>query len=572
MVTTENITISGDSEITGSLFGGNLLAPTVPLTGTGSYAEAIDYLGVTGLRFPGGSLTEYVFDINDPDKPVVYNPDLDVTWNMIGLSDFMEYADQAGHPVTIVVPTRTQLSEETDENGNRYCQIDESDLRQFISSLVNGDYGDAEIEAIEIGNEYWGSGQMTALEYGRLASEMSTIINDELSRAGNFDTDIIVQKGNNFDYSRISDEYEGVPPREALNDLNETYSLELGDNALFSDGSVNWAFVNASIIMSEFDTSEEWQSIDGVVTHIYSRGEAAETTRYFDLDQMNQTWIAENPNLEIYITEWNLKSEPNLERDEDYGLFQAQEMLNIMEEFIRTGVDNAHVWPLVQNTANPLAEGTEFTSATPPGEMFALMSETLPGKVLLDLNPSSRDTEDQDGNVSTHMFAGENELVLYVMNGSKTSGATADIDLSGFVDDFGSFEALVLGVDEGQPPGDNSSPAFVEDVGEDVFDDLFLEATLSPGEVMQVILSDVVPSEAFAPIWEQANSIDPFAKDDPTIIHDLTDPVIPTVDEPIEEPDVIEEAGREGEDDVGFGLELALGWLLLLGLGGFGFV
>ena len=89
MVSVQSVSIVSNSEITDELFGGNLLAPTVPLTGDASYDEAIDYLGTTGLRFPGGSLTEYVFDITDPDKPVVYNPDLNVTWNMIGLTDFM---------------------------------------------------------------------------------------------------------------------------------------------------------------------------------------------------------------------------------------------------------------------------------------------------------------------------------------------------------------------------------------------------------------------------------------------------------------------------------------------------
>lgn len=569
MISVEDVTLVGDGSITGHLFGGNLLAPTVPLTGDGSYEEALEHLGVTGLRFPGGSLTEFVFDINNPDQEIVYNPDLDVTWNMTSLSDFMSFAGEKGHAVTIVIPTRTQLTEETDENGNRYADISEDDLRDFISKVVNGEYGDAPVEAFEIGNEYWGSGQMNALEYGRLASEMSVIINDELSKAENFETDILVQKGNNFDYSRISDDYIGVSPKQALDDLNDTYSLSLSDDALFSDGTVNWAYVNAKIILSEFDSTEEWDAVDGVVTHIYSRGEAAETTRYFDLDQMNKTWISENPELEIYITEWNLKSEPNLDRDEDYGLFQAQEMLNIIEEFVRSGVDNAHVWPLVQNTANSLAEGTEFTSTTAPGEMFALMSETLPGKSLLDLNPTDRDTEFVNGNVTTHMFAGEGELALYIMNGSKTSGAIADVDITAFVEDFGTVEVLLLGVDDGQAAGDNSSTPIVENLGEEAFSDGFLEATLSPGEIVQVVFTDVVPTEAFLPAWEQANVQDDMIED--TVIEVNSDEdyefPLPTVDMPNDEPAA--PVDEDLEDD-SFGLELGLGLLFLLSLGGLG--
>ena len=570
MIAVSEVSIVGDSKITDNLFGGNLLAPTVPLEGEGSYAEAIDYLGVDGLRFPGGSLTEYVFDITNPDQPIVYNPDLDVTWNMIGLTDFMNFANENGHPVTIVIPTRTQLTENTDENGDRFAEVDEQDLRKFIGDLVGGEYGPAQVQAIEIGNEYWGSGQMNALEYGRVASKMSQIIDDELSQLGNYDVDIIVQKGNNYDYSRLSDDYEGVSPSEALSDINFTYSLNLDDSAMYSDGTVNWAYVNARIVMSEFDTEEEWDSIDGVVTHVYSRGPAAETTRYFDLDQINKTWIEEKPELEIYITEWNLKSEPNLNRDDDYGLFQAQEMLEIMEEFVRTGVDKAHVWPLIQNTANPLAEGTEFTAATAPGEMFALMSESLPGKVLLDLNPVARDTEFQAGNVSTHMFAGEGELVLYVMNGSKETGATADIDLSGFVSDYGGIEALVLGVAEGSGAGDTSSPPTIDELGPEVIVDGYLEATLSPGEVMQVVLTDLVPSDAFAPVWDLANTTDPFVTIEEDGAGDTDDFPFPTVDVVEDDPVVDEPEADDGEDDEGFGLEYGLALIILMGLSGFG--
>ncbi|WP_415918846.1 hypothetical protein [Tateyamaria sp. SN6-1] len=579
----QNISIVGKEPISIDLFGGNLLAPVVPLTGPGSYEEAIDYLGISGLRFPGGSLTEYAFDINNPDEPMVYNPDLDVTWNMIGLTDFMNYAGENDQGVTLVIPTRMYLSEETDDNGDRFAQINETEIRDYISKVLSGEYGDATIQAFEIGNEYWGSGGMNAIEYGRLASEMALIIDDELQNHDQNDVDILVQKGNNFDNSRLSDDYEGVSSDEALEDINEVYNVELEDDALFSNGDINWAYVNAKIILSQFDTEQEMGAVDGVVTHIYSRGEVAEQTRYFDLDQMHSTWLAENPELEIYITEWNLKSEPNLDRDEDYGLFQAQEMLNIMEEFIGAGVDHAHVWPLVQRTANPLSEGTEFTGATAPGEMFAMMVETLPGKTLIDLNQEDRDTEVNDGSISTHMFAGEEELVLYVMNNSRENGANAEVDISGFVEDFGGFEALVLGVEDGEAPGDNSSDATIEEVDADWTANAPLEVSLSPGEVMQIILTDVTPTDGFLPIWEQANSEDPFAiLNDESEVEDETtsDSGENTSDElplppiPIDEGDQNfdeEEAEEEEEDGFDFGFELGIGLLFLMGLAGAGF-
>lgn len=563
----------GDSRYSEDLFGGNILAPRGELLGEGSYAEAVEYLGVTGLRFPGGSLTEYSFDLSNPDAETAYDVRSDQEVSMIGLSDFMAYAEDTDQPVTIVIPTRTQLSTETDANGDRFTNINEGELREFIGDVAAGEYGSAEIQAIEIGNEYWGSGEMNAVEYGRLASEMATIVNNELSLANNFTTDIVVQKGNNFSHSRLSDEYQDVSSEDVIEDLNAKYGTEFGDDALFASGSVNWGYVNTKLVLSSFDTELEKEAVDGVVTHIYSRGEANEATRYFDLDQINDTWVEDIPGIEVYITEWNLKSDPGLDRDEDYGLYQAQEMLQIMEEFGRTGVDKAHVWPLIQNTRNALAEGLEFDSSTPSGEMFALMSETLPGKVLLDFQAGHRDTETEFGDVSVHMFAGEGELAIYVLNGSKESAATADIDFSGLISDYDVSDILVLGVEDDVSPGSNSSRPVIEEVEPSVMEDGTLEASLSPGEIMQVILSDIVPTDGFSETWLLANSGDPFSsevesEDDP--IGDIPDvPILETDDE-----ESIEEFDSALDDDDGIlsGLGWAGGLLLLLatGAGGLG--
>ena len=576
--------VAGDAKYSDDHFGGNLLAPRGDLLGDGSYAEAIERLGVSGLRYPGGALTEYVFDITDPDAEVVYDPRSDEEQTMIGLTDFMSYALDAEQPVTIVVPTRTQISENVDENGDRYADIDEAELRAFVQSVVTGEFGDAIIQAFEIGNEYWGSGEMNALEYGRVASEMATVINDELEKAGNFETHVVVQKGNNFGYSRLSDNYEGVPGDEVLATLNEVYGAEFDNTALFNSGDVNWGFVNSKLVLSSFDTDIAKESVDGVVTHIYSRGHVAEVTRYFDLDQINDTWSEDIPGVEIYITEWNLKSTPSLDREEDYGLFQGQEMLQIMEEFGRTGVDKAHVWPLIQITRNALSEGNDFESATPPGEMFALMSETLPGKVLLDFKEDDKDTEAEFGDVSVHMFAGEDELAFYIMNGSKKSAASADIDLSSLVNDYKVSDILVLGVEDGEIPGSNKSQPVVEELDENIIQDGKFQASLSPGEIMQVVLTNVVPTEGFEDVWNEANSVDPFADEvipqpapvakpepvfDPQTEFEHVIPDVPLNDVTDDEAEDV--SGDEEDGDMFAGLGWAGGLLLLLAVGAGGF-
>jgi len=522
--------IAGDARITTHLFGGNVLAPR------GDHSDAIAALGVTGLRYPGGSLTEHMFDITNPNATELVDQRTGEIRRVLRLDDFLAYAHAASQPVTIVVPTRTQLTESVDENGDRMPNISESDLRSFVAGVVSGD---AEIAAFEVGNEYWGIG-MNAVEYGRVSSQMAAIIDSELAAAGADDVDIIVQKGNNFGSSRISDEFTGVPADEVFTDLNETYGTALGGDALFPSGEINWAFVNSKLVLSGFDDAEI-QSVDGVVTHIYSRGPSSPETRYFDLENAQATWLADHPGLEIHITEWNLKSTNDLEPNDDYGLFQAAEMLEIMEEFVVSGVDAAHVWPLNENTRNALSNGFTFDEATAPGEMFALMSETLPGKALVDLNPEARDTEAQSGSVSVHMFAGEGELALYLINESRQSGTSASVDVSKFITDHDVADIVVLGVADGDAPGSNKSQAVIEDVDPSVISSGAIEASLDPGEIMQVVFTGVRPTDAFRPIWESANASD--------LIDDETPPpVVPPDDDDI------------SDDESASGIE----WLLAL--------
>ena len=522
--------IAGDARITTHLFGGNVLAPR------GDHSDAIAALGVTGLRYPGGSLTEHMFDITNPNATELVDQRTGEIRRVLRLDDFLAYAHAASQPVTIVVPTRTQLTESVDENGDRMPNISESDLRAFVAGVVSGD---AEIAAFEVGNEYWGIG-MNAVEYGRVSSQMAAIIDSELAAAGADDVDIIVQKGNNFGSSRISDEFTGVPADEVFTDLNETYGTALGGDALFPSGEINWAFVNSKLVLSGFDDAEI-QSVDGVVTHIYSRGPSSPETRYFDLENAQATWLADHPGLEIHITEWNLKSTNDLEPNDDYGLFQAAEMLEIMEEFVVSGVDAAHVWPLNENTRNALSNGFTFDEATAPGEMFALMSETLPGKALVDLNPEARDTEAQSGSVSVHMFAGEGELALYLINESRQSGTSASVDMSSFISGYDAADVVVLGVADGDAPGSNKSQAVIEDVDPSVISSGAIEASLDPGEIMQVVFTGVQPTDAFRPIWESANASD--------LIDDETPPpVVPPDDDDI------------SDDESASGIE----WLLAL--------
>lgn len=501
-----SVTAVGDPAAA-SLFGGNILAPRSQMEGDGSYSELIEDLGASGLRYPGGSLTEEYFDILNPDAETATGNENGQTIDFISISDFMEAATKLGSQVTIVIPTRDQLSTTLDANGNRYPDIDEEALRDFIYDTVTGVYGDAQIAAFEIGNEYWGSGRMNSFEYGRLASEMTEIIDQELqliqeTLGTGGDIDIVVQMGTNFGYASLDEEYEYQGTDEIIDDLNAKYNLELNSDVVRSSGDLNWAEVSNEIIMSFFD-GDKIEAIDGIAAHIYSKEPALPGQRSFHLNTINETWNDEfsEEDLDIYVTEWNSSGATSLfERDEDYGLRQAHEMLNMIEEFMYSGVDVAHAWPLLQNTANAFSQGFNHETLTPAGNMFAMMSTSLPGKTMLDFNSSSRETEVNLNDIDVHGFYGDGELVFFLASTSE-DGASTDVDISNLIDGYDHMSIEVLGVEPGSLPGSNSSPSVIQALDESlVYDDGFISAVLAPGEIMKVVITNIQPTAAFEPV------------------------------------------------------------------------
>lgn len=491
------------STITSAIFGGNILANRGPMTGPGSYAEAVDALGVTNLRYPGGALTEFYFDIENPDAQVAYHAVTSEVSSFIPISQFMSFAEAHGHPVTIVIPTRFMLGDSTDAAGNRMPDIDQFALRNFVHDVASGVYGRAEIAGFEIGNEYWGSGNMNSVEYGRLAAEMAIIIDDELKVVAEeyaIDTEpmrVLVQMGHNYGTANLSSEYAGWSATDAIEDLAELYpEARLGPHTIRANDTVNWTAVNNELVIMGFDSAESREAIDGVIAHVYSKG--SDTSRYFDLNTISRVWMnyEDFRDLEIHVTEWNLKTDSGPDRYTDYGLNQANEMLDLVETFAELGIDQAHVWPLFQNSANALSRGFEFSDPTPAGEMFSMISRNLVGKSMVDLTPSGdRETELETETADIHLFSGDDELVFYFVS-TAPAEATTSVDISDLMQGFDSIEATVLGVAEGDATGSYASRATVEprDAGE-VYKDGVLTATLSSREIMQVVIRGVVPMQ-----------------------------------------------------------------------------
>ncbi|MEX0283726.1 MAG: type I secretion protein [Paracoccaceae bacterium] len=497
---------------------------------------------------------------------MAFDPQKGTEVPVLPLSDFMAYAETAGLSVTIVVPTKDFLSEATDANGDRTPEFDEAALSKFVTDVSTGVYGDVTIDAFELGNEYWGSGEMSSVEYGRLSSKMATVINEtltslETSHPATSEIDIVVQAGTNFNFAGLSDRYDHLDSNEAkLAALTADYGLEAKDDHTFVSGAVNWTGVANTLISREFDTSEEQEALDGVVNHVYSREPAVPGTRDFSLNAIENSWISQFPELDIYITEWNQKSATGAFGENDYGLKQAHEMLNIVEAFMEAGVDNAYVWPVLQNTKNALAYGKEFEDLTPGGEMFGMMERELVGQQMLDFSQNYDQTELSFPDLDVHGFGSENKLVLYLASTSNAA-QSSQVDLSGLFSTGATMDVTYLGVAPGENPGAVNATADVEkvnglDASTGTFTNGVLNVDLAPYEIMQVVVNDPTWTPDMANLWSgEAGAISNEAE---------SEVVLPTIDPPPETDFPMDDESDVAADDGGMDAGGGMEWLIAL--------
>lgn len=563
--------------IEAELFGGNILSSRDNLDEGNTFETVVEKLGVTAFRYPGGSLTENYFDITEPDKSSAPNVSGQGDVDLIPFTQYMNFIEENDYSTTIVIPTRHFLGEATDEYGNRHPDFDETALRRFISDTLSGRYGNAKIDAFEIGNEYWASGQMTSIEYGRLAAKMTQIIDEELANHPVFvedysDTKILVQMGADNAFADFSSRYSQFGNgEEQLARFNADNGRSFGDEYLYSSGAVKWGHIANELIISEFDIEGSLSSVDGLIAHVYSRGADLPQSRYFSLRTIEQTWGNYLDDVEVSVTEWNQSAATNaLEHHSDFGLAQAHEMLNIIEGFTQFNVSAAHVWPLQQNTANDLSGDVDQSELTVPGQMFSLMADTLVGTAPVGLNPGRREIEHeyQTDDFDVHAFYAEDRMVFFVASNT-LEGCETNLDLSEIFTDQQDIEVSLLTVEEGQNPGSTSSTAeLLELEPEFVFEGSTLDLNLEGLEIIMLEVFDPVYTPQFSSI--AATSHEPEVEVDPIILPDpLDDDYVLVDDEEEEEEEEEEEDGSDfwfGFDwDFLFGLDLELIGILLLG-------
>ena len=450
--------------MTNEMFGLNALT-TVNIPDKSMMFDRYHDLNVTNLRFPGGSVTEWHFDISDIsggslDKKITSFQGNERT--LTPFTNFIEFASDVDTSVTLVVPTINGFTQSAGEallartygqrsiNAEHIENVSEFIQAAFETARANG----VRVEAFEIGNEFWGSGQMTASEYSGLAAAISQVISDTFTDLGISDEEqpnIIVQTISSAGYYSPSsdttlrvDETTGfVYAPHQIEQLDDEFVAGLTEIVVASQGrsreqvrEIMAAFDQDSVTVvdtqgkfSKFGTQDAANVIDGITNHYYvDRGfGGVNTEEQFRFNQL-QIWNMELASrdtglsdLEFYITEWNTRKNGDLEVANNRGLQQVAMNQEIFFEMVTHGVKAANFWPAIFNYSNSgtlIFNSAESLSLV--GEGFALMSESLVGRTpVLDFRVA--------GEFAVHGYGTKDSLVYFF---SERSGSQNRMELN----------------------------------------------------------------------------------------------------------------------------------------------
>jgi Ca2+-binding RTX toxin-like protein len=399
-------------------------------------ADLVAEMSASTLRFPGGSATERYFDMTRPNSMVSAHPDAP---DLTPMDGFFAEAGRIGADVQIVVPTRVGFRDSAIEalRAGTYGQRDVldstylADMETFVrTAFAQAAANGVAITGLEIGNEFWGSGEMTAGEYGFVAARVALQLEAILQDLGVEDTVRIAAQST----AAASDIYA---PR---NDVSNFIDASNGFETLRSQAYVNKHFGGTvpadyepvtipgqgsaaaqlnSIVTQINALPGAADAIDGVILHYYQRKGLAgvDGGRAYTFNQLqnfeDRLHRSEDaPPMTYHITEWNAATGNH---PDNAGLRHASMLIETLYEMATNKVTDTQIWPLTFNAA----QGTSMVDLNDgrlsiAGQMFRLMAESLPGlDPVLDWSI--------DGQIDVHGFTSESRAALFI---SERSGQT----------------------------------------------------------------------------------------------------------------------------------------------------
>lgn len=474
------------SSINANMFGANFVSTfDFEFTQNSGALDLLSELGITVLRFPGGTVTEMQFaDSSFMSGNWEVDTYLDSHGNIASLTtlhDFIMSASTIGADVQLVIPTRVAFEQSAGQAlrsgtyGDR-TKLDENYfdwLDEFVrKALSEGQSAGVEIIRFEIGNEFWGSGQMTASEYGYLAAEVTAYLSEKFP-----DVEILAQVvASTNEYSPLGDKTVYLEPIE-----NGDFIVHTG-NISISGTSSDWVQATMSgqgnvtsqveAIAEQFNSnSQALNGLTGIVDHVYFDAGFAgiDGERDFALNYpyavfSNTTGLTD---LDYHATEWSPRNAAGSSSTLDganasaagnaNGLQLAHTTIEAFFELSSNGVDGANFWPLT--FANPNIDGrvlidTSELDITFSGATLQMLANSVSGLVpFLDFEISNV--------IDVHGFRDASQTVLFVgeRSGNLQNGNLMNLDIGEFALGRQYFvNVTILSSDNGSFDQINSDP------------------------------------------------------------------------------------------------------------------
>lgn len=477
--------------VTEALFGVNLLFKRNDVSSEdgqeSSFAQATEALGASGLRYPGGTMTEK-WGADFYAAPNTRPAHLEAGDAFVGLDQFLQFAGAQGQGATIVLPTAHLLTGEGD--GVTLRPLDAAalaDLKAFVMSLMEdleGIHPGAVIEAFEIGNEYFSDFvHMTSAEYGLVANAVAIAVQDALDQVlgtSGAQPDILVQ-------------------------MADQWGPDFDETGAYGTAGLTWfeQMDQANTDLLDQLTDPAFRAIDGVIEHYYyGNGDVALTTgedpsrsRDLDIYEINRdldlwrsVWaMGGYGDFSVAITEWGIGAGNTAQ----FGLKGTGVMLDLFEAMLRSGVDSAMAWPVELGGPHDLAgahdgrDGANSDALTPLGEAFRLMAENTIGTELLDNGFSAAHSAQEL--IEVNSFGSDEKFVFFVSSRSDEAQSVT-LDVSAYVSDFAAMSGeLVQLADDTR--GVNDPGAFAQAVkldAEVLGGGNVIDVELAPFEVLMV--------------------------------------------------------------------------------------
>ncbi|KIC48212.1 calcium-binding protein [Tateyamaria sp. ANG-S1] len=365
-------------------FGANMLFHADRTDEGSDFVNLIEDSGITSIRYPGGTIAEQFFDLSNPNQEFVSNyfdvragrPNIE-TREVLPLSDYLEFVHGIDGQVTIVLPTFRYF----DDTTRTLSSNAEAEITQFVTALLNGEFGPVSDFNFELGNEWYQSNfDWTAAEFGHLQAEIARMV---------------------------------AEASEALGMRNRVDIFAQGD----ADPQDN------AVLASYFGGTYS-AYLDGVLAHIYGANSRGNTLGIGGaiqprLDTMMQPWESlSEAELLLAITEWNV-GESGEDSTLINGLMRSAPLLRMFAELVQSDIDMAHIWSV--QTAGPAGlSGREGTGSdwSPTGYLYNMLIDGALGSTLVDTGASFRLRDETNAVVGyTYTFSQNGRTDIFFSSG-----------------------------------------------------------------------------------------------------------------------------------------------------------